>query len=263
MKNKKKVWIRGVEGRGEEVLNALKALGGKMNQDNPLSGEEDQWIYTITHEGFIEAWPVTSEIYKIIKDNYREIRLSEHWKDGTIVFSPKDCTFAVCSGKEVPQKDEVFVRFVLYYSDRTGVVCNCSIAKSDYRVASEDEMDYFFDCLLSLGYYFDSKTKKVVKWQGPLQHTKKQDDISDMLSSKVRDHLDIPELRFSRNKIINGDGYYWLPSDGKLHASCLGISPARVYRPSTLSSLADLRCIRSYLHCPIQLSPSEAETIRK
>lgn len=159
MKNKKKVWIRGIEGRGEEVLNALKALGGKMKQNNPLSGEDDQWIYTITHEGFIEAWPDTSEIYKIIKDNYREIRLSEHWKDGTIVFSPKNCTFAVCSGKEVPQKDEVFVRLVLYYSDRTGVVCNCSIAKSDYRVASEDERDYFFDCLLSLGYYFDSKTK--------------------------------------------------------------------------------------------------------
>lgn len=100
-------------------------------------------------------------------------------------------------------------------------------------------------------------------WQGPLQHTKKQDDISDMLSSQVRDHLDIPELNFSRDKIINGDGYYWLHSDGKLHASCLSSSPVRVYGPPTLSSLADPRCIRSYLHCPIQLSPSEAETIRK
>ena len=30
MKNKQKVWIRGVEGRGDEVLNALKAVGGKM-----------------------------------------------------------------------------------------------------------------------------------------------------------------------------------------------------------------------------------------
>lgn len=75
--------------------------------------------------------------------------------------------------------------------------------------------------------------------------------------------LDIPELRFSRDKIINGDGYVWLHSDGYLHASCLGVSPALVYGPPTLSSLADSRRLSSYLHNPIQLSPSDAEAIRE
>lgn len=32
MENKQKVWIRGAEGRGEEVLNALKAVGGKHSE---------------------------------------------------------------------------------------------------------------------------------------------------------------------------------------------------------------------------------------
>ena len=162
MKNKQNVWIRGVEGRGEEVLNALKALGGKLLRNTQLSGGDDDYIYIIDHESFIAAVYIKGEIAKIIMDCYREIKLSEHWKDGTVLFSPLHRTFAVCTEEEDAQWGDVMVHFILNENE---IEYNLAIKKSEYRIANKKELKIFSGWLHNLGYDFDFKIKKVVKWQ--------------------------------------------------------------------------------------------------
>lgn len=161
MKNKQKVWIRGIKGRGEEVLNALKALGGKLVRNTLLSGGDDDYIYIIDHEGFIAAAYIKGEIAKIIMECYREIKLSDHWKDGTVLFRPLHRTFAVCTEKEDTQWGDVLAHFVL---DENELEYNCSIRKSDYRIANKKERKIFLKWLYKLGCGFDFKTKKVTEW---------------------------------------------------------------------------------------------------
>ena len=166
MKNKQKVWIRGVEGRGDEVLNALKAAGGKMGLKPGFSiggsGEDPNYIYTMTHEGIICAIIANSDFGKIIMDCLREIKLPEPWKDGTVVFSPLNRTFAVCTEKEDTQWGDVLTHFVL---SESAIYYNCCIRKRDYRIADKKELKIFSERLHKLGYDFDFKTKEVVKWQ--------------------------------------------------------------------------------------------------
>lgn len=161
MKNKQKVWIRGVEGRGDEVLNALKAVGGKLTHGSRLSGEDDTCIYSITHKGFLCAIPAEHEVGKIVMDCYREIKLSERWKDGTVLFSPLHRTFAVYTEEDNPLS-YVPTRFVL--SDNE-IEYNCGIRKRDYRIANKKERKIFSEWLHKHGYDFDFKTKEVKKWR--------------------------------------------------------------------------------------------------
>lgn len=163
MKNKQKVWIRGVEGRGEEVLNALKALGGKLEHGSRLSGEDDTCIYSITHKGFICAIPAELEVGKIVMDCYREIKLQQKpWARGTILFSPLCRTFAVCTEKEDMQWCDVLPCIVLSDNDIDFHGC---IAKREYRIANKKDRKIFLKWLHELGYDFDFKTKEVVKWR--------------------------------------------------------------------------------------------------
>ena len=78
-----KVYIKGVPGRGAEVLKVLEDLGGRNGY--LYQGENDEWVYYIDHEGNINYEYLDSEIAKIIMDNYREIKLPERWKDGDVL----------------------------------------------------------------------------------------------------------------------------------------------------------------------------------
>ena len=162
MTDKQKVFIRGVEGRGDEVINALKAVGGKTNWDDMISGDDDQWIYMINHEGLIDSWPVACETGKIITECYREIKLPEKWKDGTVLFSPLYRTFAVCTAKEDTQWGDVLVHFVL--SDNA-IEYSCSIAKRDYRIANKKERKRFSEWLHKLGKDWDAEKAQFVNWK--------------------------------------------------------------------------------------------------
>ena len=161
MKNKQKVWIRGVEGRGEEVLNALKSHGGKLKFNSANTGDVPYVIYTIDHEGYIGGAEIKTETAKIIMDCYRELKLSERWKDGTVLFSPLHRTFAVYTEEDNPLS-YVHTRFVL--SDNE-IEYNCAIHKSEYRIANKKERKIFLKWLHKLGKDFDFKTKEVVKWR--------------------------------------------------------------------------------------------------
>jgi hypothetical protein len=140
--------------------------------------------------------------------------------------------------------------------------------------------------------------RQITPWLAWKQYAKERlnDWQHEISSDRIRCCFDVPELRYSRERAISGTGYGWLNSEGKqLHASCLGIIPARVYGSSTPLLLADnglsksssvissdakseldrmhrnlqkmiehdQLCLKSYLHNPIQLSPSDAEAIRK
>lgn len=78
MNESQKVYIKGVPGRGAEVIKALEDRGGR---DGYLcSGKVDDFIYYINHKGNIDFEYLYTEIAKIIMDNYREIKLPEQWK---------------------------------------------------------------------------------------------------------------------------------------------------------------------------------------
>lgn len=85
------------------------------------------------------------------------------------------------------------------------------------------------------------QTNPYVVWQQLWDDwQQKMEDLQrKILSDRVGGCFDVPELKYSREKTINGDGYDCLPSDGNLHASCLVSSPVRLYGEPTLSSLAD------------------------
>lgn len=85
--------------------------------------------------------------------------------------------------------------------------------------------------------WFRNMTPRLV-WEQYIKSAR-NDRFCDMLMGNFRDFLDIPELKCSRERAINGTGYGWQNSDGKIHASCLGIRPSLLYGEPTLSSLAD------------------------
>lgn len=62
----------------------------------------------------------------------------------------------------------------------------------------------------------------------------------DLSTASFLNRLIIPELKYSRERVISGTGYGWQNSEGKKPlACCLGISPFLLYVEPTLSSLAD------------------------
>ena len=77
MKEQWKVFIRGVEGRGSEVIKVLTDLGGT---NEFLYGTNEDLLYFIKHDGIIDNVYLSSETAKIIMDSYREIKLDEKWK---------------------------------------------------------------------------------------------------------------------------------------------------------------------------------------
>ena len=192
MKNKQKVWIRGVEGRGDEVINALKALGGKLTHGSRLSGEDDTCIYSITHKGFLCAIPAEHEVGKIVMDCYREIKLSERWKDGAVVFSSLTRAFAVCTEKEDTQYGEVLTHFVL---SENAIYYNRSIRKRDYRLANKKKRKIFLERLHKLGKDWDAENKQLVDWRWKPKNGETIyyfDEIGQILSDRYDDFSNSP-----------------------------------------------------------------------
>lgn len=74
MREDLKVYIKGVEGRGDEVIKTLTNLGGT----NDFSyGTNEDLLYFINHDGKIDSIYLSSETAKIIMDNYKELHLPE------------------------------------------------------------------------------------------------------------------------------------------------------------------------------------------
>ena len=73
MEKKQKIWIKGNNKRGEEVINKLKSLGGKNL--GKFKGNSEDLIYYICPDGSIDWTTDRTTKSDIIKDNYKEYRL--------------------------------------------------------------------------------------------------------------------------------------------------------------------------------------------
>ena len=85
MEKKQKVWIRGCNGRGEEVIQKLVALGGRTYSALTIALASDrEHLFNIGHDGMIYHSVDFSESGKIIMEEYTEIKLKEKVKDESV-----------------------------------------------------------------------------------------------------------------------------------------------------------------------------------
>ena len=82
MEQKQKVWIRGVKGRGDEVIKMLMDLGAKNCDD--LAGNDPNRVYSITTDGAI-ACTRDGVTIEMLKTYCREIKLPEKWVTGYVL----------------------------------------------------------------------------------------------------------------------------------------------------------------------------------
>ncbi|MCI7599315.1 MAG: hypothetical protein MSS96_11470 [Bacteroidales bacterium] len=161
MEERFKVYIKGVQGRGNEVIKALTDLGVE-NRDS-CDGKDPKMLYFLNHSHGITRALLDSEVGRIIMDNYREILLPKQWRDGDLLAGRGGNLFAVFSYKG---KDSSFVAYmqaskdgVQEYAD--GIVCS----REDYRLATDDEIVKFYRLLHKHGRDWDPEKKKLVKWK--------------------------------------------------------------------------------------------------
>lgn len=160
MKEKWKVYIKGVPGRGDEVIKILEDLGAKNSFD--YDGNKLIYLYYIWHDGSIHVELIDNEYGQIIMDNYRELYLPEKWKDGNILFSPRYKRFAIYA-YEIP----VPYLVVAYYCfDENFLIHSFPRIKiNDFRLATPQEIVQFHKLLHKHGKDWDSGKKQLVKWK--------------------------------------------------------------------------------------------------
>lgn len=161
MKKECKVYIRGVQGRGEEVIKALADLGAVNHWD--YTGDSTNVMYYIKHDGYIGHFHYNTEFAQIIMDNYREIKLPEQWKDGDILFSEADNEFAVFEVEHI-NSDKFFSYLSTCYA---GYLTHQDIPKRGFRLATESEINQFYKRLHAINKDWDAEKKQLVdlKWK--------------------------------------------------------------------------------------------------
>ena len=166
MKDEQKVWVRGVDGRGSEVIKALTDLGGENKY--LYDGEGSNRLYFIQHEGVIEWIHSDDEMAKIIMDNYRQLHLPDQWKDGDVLANVEfdDC-FAVCKCKSLCNTSYNAYHCYMYADFGCGEIDadGCNILHSAYRLATPSEVDRFHELLHKHGKEWDAEKKKLVEWR--------------------------------------------------------------------------------------------------
>ena len=160
MKDEQKVWIRGVEGRGSEVIKMLGGGNYLFGGDNP------GYIYYISHDGEISFVLVESEMAKIIMDNYRELHLPEQWKNGNVLINVQfSDIFAVCKSA-CNTRDNTYHCY-MYADFGCGEIDaeGCDILHSAYRLATPSEVEHFHELLHKHGKEWNAEKKKLVDWR--------------------------------------------------------------------------------------------------
>lgn len=161
MKDNQKVYIRGVKGRGDEVVKMLEEYG---ENKFGLYGVRSAYLYFIDHEGNISAALIDSETGYIIMDNYTELHLPEKWKDGDVLVSDEGLFFVLRGDFELGVKKEC-----------TGAYCCVSeqqICLSGHfgqighsHLASPSEVEHFHELMHKYGKDWDAQKKQVVDWR--------------------------------------------------------------------------------------------------
>ena len=133
MEEKKKVFIRGCNGRWNEIKDILTGLGATQAECSC----DDNFIYFINHHNKITCALIDSEVGAIIMDNYREIELPRRqWEDGDIL---------VCS--RYPNCYAVFKKYIdnntfdaYFIYDNKNVYFDATAFSEGYRLASAKEI---------------------------------------------------------------------------------------------------------------------------
>lgn len=157
MTDEQKVFIRGVEGRGDEVIKTLTDLGAD-NYDG-WDGENTHAVYFITHDGGVGCTPFDNEIASMIMEYCHEVKLPEKWKDGDVLINLDGDTFVVFCN-DVP--DFSFRACLQVYEGvcqeyPSGLICY----RNNYRLATPAEVDKFQDMLGKKGKRWNPETKKL------------------------------------------------------------------------------------------------------
>lgn len=161
MKDEQKVFIRGVEGRGDEVIKKLEEHGGK-NFD--LDGEKPDYLYFINHKGFITFATLDSEFGQIIMDNYTELHLPEMWKDGDVLVTD-DGLFFVLKGDFQVDCDNTILGAYCFVSEHQVYLSGHIKQIAHARLASPSEVEHFHELMHKYGKDWDAEKKQVVDWK--------------------------------------------------------------------------------------------------
>lgn len=170
MTDNQKVYIRGVDGRGDEVIAALVNLGAKTDLFGGLGDNPDR-IYYIKHNGHISFTGIDTETGKIIVDHYQEIKLPKPkpkpWEDGDIL-TRKDNNNLFC----------VYQRLVDTYNGK-GILCHVYVSKDtlftgvtipleaadNYRKITDAEKSTFYSLIDNHHMRWDAEKKELVEWR--------------------------------------------------------------------------------------------------
>ena len=170
MKEEQRVYIRGVENRGNEVIETLKKLGGINRQS--LGGGNKYVYYYINPKGAIDYGYVDecSPEHLLVREFYKEITLPEikNWKDGDLLvqFNGVIKEYMVYS-HDVIGIELYAIMTHIWISDEehstytTRLLCDASNAK----IASKDDINDFQKLLHKNGKEWDFKNKKLIDWR--------------------------------------------------------------------------------------------------
>ena len=168
MKEEQKVYIRGVENRGEEVLKTLKKLGG-LNRHS-LGGGNKKTYYYITPKGDIDYFYENefSPEHQLVKEFYKEIELPERkkWKDGDLLVRSHEGIkeYIVYSDEKSEIDGDIALSYV--YADDNVCYANVTIVNSsDFKPASKDDTEEFQKLLHKYGKEWDFEHKKLIDWR--------------------------------------------------------------------------------------------------
>lgn len=156
MTDNQKVYIRGVEGHGGEVIKTLTDLGAENLWKR--AGSDPEHIYYISPLGVLQEAEDGSEAALMVKEYCREIKLPEQWKDGDILYDENDDVFAV-------------VRDIHGYISTHIAINNGEIEKDftfpkeDFCLATPSEVERFHDLLHRHGKEWDAEKKQLVDWR--------------------------------------------------------------------------------------------------
>lgn len=169
MTDNQKVYIRGVEGRGIDVIAALESLGGKTDHLGSMRlsalGNIPLNVFIIGHDGEIAYMDSEGEVFEIIKDNYREITLPQKWEDGDILVR-KDNDNIFCVYQKPADNGKGFLCHVYVSKDTcfTGVTVPTEPA-DNYRKATDAEKSTFYSLIDNHHVRWSAEKKQLVKYR--------------------------------------------------------------------------------------------------
>lgn len=177
MKEEQRVYIKGVENRGEDVIKSLTDLGG-INSSS-YTGDNEKALYYINPRGKIEYiynYEFSTECL-LVKEFYREITLpKEKWTDGDLLvkYNGGKKEYIVYSDEKTKfddEKSEIDGKIILSYiyvydKGYATMVLGNTIG---FKKASKDDIKEFQKRLHKYGKEWSFKYKMLVPWKWELE----------------------------------------------------------------------------------------------